>query len=113
MPMDERESIYLRVDPKLKDFLVASARANRKTLNTFCVDVLANRKKIKSLIAVEKSNREVAKLFIAIGTNINQLAHYCNSTGEAATPQQLLQILDEAKAMQKEILSNLLAKEGD
>lgn len=112
MPMDERESIYLRVDPKLKDFLVASARVNCKTLNTFCVDILSDRRKIKTLIAIEKSNHEIAKLFVAIGNNINQLARHCNSTGEAATPEQLLQILDEAKAMQKEILAKLLEKEG-
>ena len=112
MPMDERESIYLRVDPKLKDLLVASASVNRKTLNTFCVDILSDRRKIKTLIAIEKSNHEIANLFSKMGVNINQLARYCNTTGEAATPEQLLQILDEARQMQKEILTKLLAKEG-
>ena len=112
MPMDERESIYLRVDPKLKVFLVASASVNRKTLNTFCVDILSDRRKIKTLIAIEKSNHEIANLFSKMGVNINQLARYCNTTGEAATPEQLLQILDEARQMQKEILTKLLAKEG-
>ena len=112
MPMDERESIYLRVDPKLKDFLVASASVNRKTLNTFCVDILSDRRKIKTLIAIEKSNHEIANLFSKIGVNINQLARHCNSTGAAATPEQLLQILDEAKQMQKEILLKCIEKEG-
>lgn len=112
MPMDERESIYLRVNPKLKDFLVEAARVNRKTLNTFCVDILSDKRKIKTLVAIEKSNHEIAKLFVAIGININQLARHCNTTGEAATPEQLLQILDEAKEMQKEILNHLLGKEG-
>lgn len=112
MPMCERESLYLRIEPKLKSFLAESARANCKTLNSFCVDVLGNRKKIKTLIAIEKSNREVVKLFVAIGNNINQLARRCNSTGEAATPEQLLQILNEAKKMQNEILTKLISKEG-
>ena len=111
-PMCERESLYLRIEPKLKSFLTESAKANYKTLNSFCVDVLGNRKKIKTLIAIEKSNREVAKLFAAIGNNINQLARHYNSTGEAATPEQLLRILDEAKEMQKEILEKFLEKEG-
>ncbi|MBQ9763698.1 MAG: plasmid mobilization relaxosome protein MobC [Phascolarctobacterium sp.] len=112
MPMAGRESIYLRVDPKLKDFLVASASVNRKTLNTFCVDILSDRRKIKTLIAIEKSNHEIANLFSKMGVNINQLARHCNSTGEAATPEQLLQILEEAKAMQKEILTAFAKKEG-
>lgn len=112
MPMDERESIYLRVEPKLKDFLVASASVNRKTLNTFCVDILSDRRKIKTLIAIEKSNHEIANLFAKMGININQLARHCNASGEAATPEQLLLILDEAKSMQKEILSKFI-EEGD
>lgn len=112
MPMDERESLYLRINPKLKNFLIESAEANYKTLNSFCIDILSNKKTIKTLIAIEKSNREVVKLFASMGNNINQLARHCNSTGKAATPEQLLQILDEAKQMQKEILTKLIAKEG-
>ena len=54
-------------------------------------------------------NEELAKM----GININQLARHCNASGEAATPEQLLLILDEAKSMQKEILSKFIEEEGD
>ena len=96
--------LHLRINPQLKEFLVKEAKASDKTLNDFCNDILRNRKNIKAIIAVEKSNYEVKRLFVALGNNVNQLAKHCNSTGEAATPQQLLQILQEAKKMQKEIL---------
>lgn len=112
MPMEERESIYLRMDPKLKNFLVETARANCKTVNSLCVDILGNRKRTKTLMEIEKSNREIVRLFAAMGNNLNQLARHCNTTGEAAKPKQLLQILEEAKAMQKEILTAFTKKEG-
>ena len=82
------------------------------TLNEFCLRILQNKETANALVAKAKAYKESANLFSKMGVNINQLARYCNSTGEAATPEQLLQILDEAKQMQKEILTKLLAKEG-
>ena len=96
--------LHLRINPQLKEFLAKEARESDKTLNDFCNDILRNRKNIKTIVAAEKSNDEVKRLFAAMGNNINQLARHCNSTGEAATPKQLLQILQEAKEMQREIL---------
>lgn len=96
--------LHLRINPQLKEFLVKEAKASDKTLNDFCNDILRNRKNIKVIVAAEKSNEEVKRLFAAMGNNINQLARHCNSTGEAATPKQLLQILQKAKEMQREIL---------
>lgn len=105
--------LNLRVSPELKVQLEEKAIAEGVTLNEFCLRILQNKETANALVAKAKAYKESANLFSKMGININQLARRCNSTGEAATPQQLLQILDEAKAMQKEILSNLLAKEGD
>lgn len=105
--------LNLRVSPELKVQLEEKAIAEGVTLNEFCLRILENKETANALVAKAKAYKESANLFSKMGININQLARLCNSTGEAATPQQLLQILDEAKAMQKEILSNLLAKEGD
>ena len=105
--------LNLRVSPELKVQLEEKAIAEGVTLNEFCLRILQNKDTVNALTAKTKAYKESANLFSKMGININQLARHRNSTGEAATPQQLLQILDEAKAMQKEILSNLLAKEGD
>jgi len=82
------------------------------TLNEFCLRILQNKETANALVAKAKAYKESANLFSKMGVNINQLARHCNSTGKAATPEQLLQILDEAKQMQKEILTKLIAKEG-
>lgn len=104
--------LNLRVTPELKEQLENGAIANGITLNEFCLRILQNKETANALVAKAKAYKESANLFAKIGININQLARYHNSTGEAATPEQLLQILDEAKQMQKEILTKLLAKEG-
>ena len=104
--------LNLRVSPELKEQLENGAIANGITLNEFCLRILENKETANALVAKAKAYKESANLFSKMGININQLARQCNTTDEAATPQQLLQILDEAKAMQKEILSYLLAKEG-
>ena len=99
---NKTERINLRVTPKVKTYLVDGAIADGITL----------KETVNALAAKTKAYKESANLFARIGVNINQLARHCNSTGEAATPEQLLQILNEAKAMQKEILAKLLEKEG-
>ena len=110
---NKTKRLNLRVTPELKEQLESGAIANGITLNEFCLRILQNKETANALVAKAKAYKESANLFSKMGVNINQLARYCNSTGEAATPEQLLQILDEAKQMQKEILSHLLAKEGD
>ncbi|MBO5404042.1 MAG: plasmid mobilization relaxosome protein MobC [Phascolarctobacterium sp.] len=109
---NKTERINLRVTPKVKTYLVDGAIADGITLNEFCLRILQNTETVNALAAKTKAYKESANLFARIGVNINQLARHCNSTGEAATPEQLLQILNEAKAMQKEILAKLLEKEG-
>ena len=104
--------LNLRVSPELKVQLEEKAIAEGVTLNEFCLRILQNKETANALVAKAKAYKESANLFAKMGININQLARHSNSTGEAATPKQLLQILDEAKQMQKEILSHLLAKEG-
>lgn len=104
--------LNLRITPELKMRLEEAAIDEGVTLNEFCLRILSNEECTKALNAKAKAYKESAKLFAKMGININQLARYCNSTGEAATPEQLLQILDEAKEMQKEILNHLLGKEG-
>ena len=104
--------LNLRVTPELKERLEDGAIANGITLNEFCLRILENKETANALVVKEKAYKESANLFAKIGININQLARHCNTTGEAATPEQLLQILDEARQMQKEILTKLLAKEG-
>lgn len=104
--------LNLRVSPELKVQLEEKAIAEGVTLNEFCLRILENKETANALVAKAKAYKESANLFSKIGININQLARHCNSTGEAATPEQLLQILGEAKQMKKEILSHLLAKEG-
>ena len=110
---DKTERLNLRVTPEVKTYLENGALKEGITLNEFCLRILANKECCKALNAKAKAYKESAKLFAKIGININQLARHCNATGEAAKPKQLLQILDEAKTMQKEILSRLLQKEGD
>lgn len=104
--------LNLRITPELKMRLEEAAIDEGVTLNEFCLRILSNEECTKALNAKAKAYKESANLFGRMGVNINQLARYCNTTGEAATPEQLLQILNEAKTMQKEILSHLLAKEG-
>ena len=104
--------LNLRITPELKMRLEEAAIDEGVTLNEFCLRILQNKETANALVAKAKAYKESANLFSKMGVNINQLARYCNSTGEAATPEQLLQILDEAKQMQKEILTKLLAKEG-
>ena len=106
------ERLNLRVTPAIKAHLEEKAIAEGVTLNDFCLRILQNKETTNALVAKSKAYKESANLFGRMGVNINQLARHCNTTGEAATPEQLLQILDEAKAMQKEILTKLLAKEG-
>ncbi len=109
---NKTKRLNLRVTPELKEQLESGAIADGITLNEFCLRILQNRDTVNALAAKSKAEKESAKLFAKIGINVNQLARHCNSTGEAATPEQLLQILDEARQMQKEILTKLLAKEG-
>ena len=104
--------LNLRVTPELQERLEDGAIANGITLNEFCLRILENKETANALVVKEKAYTESANLFAKMGININQLARHCNTTGEAATPEQLLQILDEARQMQKEILTKLLAKEG-
>ena len=109
---NKTKRLNLRVTPELKERLEDGAIADGITLNEFCLRILQNKETVNALTAKSKALKESAKLFAKIGVNINQLARHCNTTGEAATPEQLLQILDEARQMQKEILTKLLAKEG-
>lgn len=104
--------LNLRVTPELKEQLENGAIANGITLNEFCLRILSNKECTKVLNAKAKAYKESANLFAKMGVNVNQLARHCNSTGETATPEQLLKILDEAKAMQKEILAKFIEKEG-
>lgn len=103
--------LNLRISPELKSLLEAKAMAESVTLNEFCLRILENKETVNALVVKAKAYKESSNLFARMGVNINQLARHCNSTGEAATPEQLLQILDEAKSMQQEIL-NHFAKEG-
>lgn len=96
--------LHLRINPQLKEFLSKEAKSIDKTLNDFCNDILRNRKNIKLIVAMDKSNREVARLYSSMSNNINQIAKYCNSTGQCATSQQLLDVLKKAERMQTEIL---------
>ncbi|MBQ8691394.1 MAG: plasmid mobilization relaxosome protein MobC [Phascolarctobacterium sp.] len=106
------ERLNLRITPELKMGLEEDAIDEGVTLNEFCLRILSNKECTKALNAKAKAFKECAKLFAKMGVNINQLARYCNTTGEAATPKQLLQILEEAKTMQKEILTAFAKKEG-
>lgn len=106
------ERLNLRIAPELKMRLEDDAIVKGVTLNEFCLRILANEECTKAINAKAKAYKESAKLFAKMGANINQLARYCNSTGKAATPEQLLHVLDEAKQMQKEILDKFLEKEG-
>lgn len=110
---NKTERINLRVSPKLKEALEVSAMKEGLTLNEFCIQVLKNKETTRVLLAKSKAYKESAKMFSKMGININQLARHCNSTKEAATPKQLIQILDEAKLMQKEIIQLYLEKEGE
>ena len=104
--------LNLRITPALKERLEDGVIAEGITLNEFCLRILRNKETVNALEIKAKAYKESAKLFAKMGININQLARHCNSTGEGATPEQLLQILSEAKEMQKEILAKLLEKEG-
>ncbi len=109
---NKTKRLNLRVTPELKEQLEDGAIADGITLNEFCLRILQNKETVNALTVKAKAYKESANLFARMGVNINQLARHCNSTGEAATPEQLLRILDEAKQMQKEILTKLIEKEG-
>ena len=110
---NKTERINLRVTPKLKEELEVSAMKEDLTLNEFCIQILKNKETTRALLAKTKAYKDTAKIFSKMGININQLARHCNYTKEAATPKQLIQVLDEAKLMQQEIIQQYLEKEGE
>lgn len=106
----KKVDLHLRVNPKLKDFLVQQAQKNCKTLNGFCTDVLSNSNLIKAIILKANSEKASVKLFASMSHNINQLARMCNITKNAATEEQLQAVLEEALLMKQEIIAEIKKK---
>ena len=106
----KKVDLHLRVDPKLKDFLIQQSQKNSKTLNSFCTDVLGNSNLIKATVLKANSEKASVKLFASMSHNINQLARMCNVTKNAATEEQLQAILEEALLMKQEITAEIKKK---
>lgn len=110
--MEKRQKVdlHLRITPKLKEFLVKQAEKNGKTINSFCSNVLSNANLVRATILQANAEKESLKLFSSMSHNVNQIAHYCNSTGEAATEEQLQFVLKKADLMKQEIIDEIRRK---
>jgi len=110
MRTPNKVDLHLRVNPKLKEFLVQQAELNDQTLNTFCICILKNTNLVKATILKSKAEKASLKLFSSMSNNINQLARRCNTEDNSATEEQLRMILEQAQVMKKEIIDELLHK---
>ena len=106
----KKTNLHLRVDLKLKEFLVTQAEKNNKTINSFCIDILKNSNLIKATILKAHSEKASLRLLASMSHNINQLARFCNTTKNAATEEQLETILKEAISMKQDIIDEIRKK---
>lgn len=96
--------IEVRVTPSEKKELLMKAEQAHMSLSSYIVALSSNKK-----IVVTEKIPELLLEITRIGTNVNQIAHICNSQRYAKTEQlqEVLKSLGEVKSIMNKILQEI------